>query len=66
MTSITAAAFNSSLASCSYKTQFAEGSIASSHELRVASTRLEIRERSGCLVCKAWLSFATLRKNVVK
>ena len=44
MTSVPVAAFNSSLASCSCKTQFAEGSIASSSELRVASTRLE-RER---------------------
>ena len=55
---LSVAAFNSSLASCSCKTQFAEGSIASS-ELRVASTRLEIREWSRGLVWKARLSFAT-------
>ena len=54
----TVAAFSSSLASCSCKTQFSEGSIASSSELKVASTRQEIRERSRCLVCKAQLSFA--------
>ena len=33
--------------------------VASSGELRAASTGLEIRERSRCLVCKARLSFAT-------
>ena len=59
VTSIPEATFSSSLASCSYKTQFSEGSIASSSELRVASTGLEIRERSRCLVCKARLSFAS-------
>ena len=58
-TSISVAAFYSSVASWIYKIQFAEGSIASSNELRVASTRLEIRERSRCLICKARLSFAT-------
>ena len=59
VTSIPVAAYNSSLASCSCKTQLAESSIASPSELRVASTRLEIRERSRCLVCKVRLSFAT-------
>ena len=52
MTLIPIAAFNSSLAFCSCKIQFAEGSIASSSELSVASTRLEIRESSRCLVLR--------------
>ena len=46
---LSVAAFNSSFASCSCKTQFAEGSIASSSELSIASTRLEIRVRSSAL-----------------